>query len=191
MAQTIHYLGGFMKFKSLTSGEITLTAAMVALSLILTFLEIPFNPAIGLKIDFALVPIVIVAVLINRYAGIIALIVQFILVFFRNPAGWLFNAVAGFYFIVTLIIILTLITKVKTKHKITPLFISLLIATIATTILTTLTNYAILIPMLFPKFALSLNQSFALYGPFNLLKFSLVSAVSLMVIPQLQKRLSK
>lgn len=165
----------------------TLTAAMVALSLILTFIEIPFNPAIGLKIDFALVPIVLVAVIISRPAGIAALLVQFLLVFFRNPAGWLFNAVAGLFFLVPLVIMLFLLQKMeKTKPTLT-LSISLVIATIATTLLTTLTNYFVLIPMLFPSFALTLDKTFALYGPFNILKFALVSIISIIIIPQVRK----
>lgn len=178
-----------MKLKSLTSKEITLTAAMVALSLILTFIEIPFNPAIGLKIDFALVPIIIVAVLINRYAGIAALIIQFLLVFFRDPAGWIFNAVAGLYFILPLVIALYFFSQSKKGNIFFSLIFSLLIATVSTTLLTTFTNYALLIPMLFPNFAISLDQTFLLYGPFNLVKFALVSFVSLLIIPQIQKHI--
>ncbi|MGL4662542.1 MAG: ECF transporter S component [Culicoidibacterales bacterium] len=176
-----------MKLKSLTSKELTLTASMVALSFILTFLEIPFNPGMGLKIDFALVPIIVIIVTVNRYAGLAALLIQFLLVFFRNPAGWLFNAVASIFFIIPLIIILYTMKKYDTtKAKFTIVF-ALVVATITTAIITTLINYAFLIPLLFPKFILSLPQSFELYLPFNLLKFSLVSILAYIIIPQIRK----
>lgn len=176
-----------MKLKKLTSQEITLTAVMVALSLILTFLEIPFNPVFGLKIDFALVPIILVAIIVNRYAGIAALLIQFLLVFFRNPAGWIFNAVAGIFFIIPFIIALEVFRTLKNEKPLLTYAIALFIATITTTILTTLTNYTLLIPILFPKFILSFNQTVAAYVPFNFLKFSLISIMTLIIIPQVKQ----
>lgn len=178
-----------MKFKSLSTKELTLAASMVALSLILTFLEIPFNPGIGLKIDFALVPIVLIAVLIHRSAGIAALFVQFILVFFRNPSGWIMNATASLLFIIPFVLSLYFLQKMK-KPLLT-LGISLIIATLVTTLLTTLANFTILIPLLFPKFAISFEQSVIIYVPFNFVKFSLVSIIAFLIIPQIKRYMNR
>lgn len=179
--------GGFMKLKSLTTKELTIAASMVALSLILTFWEIPFNPGFGLKIDFALVPIILIVSIIGRNAGLIALVVQFTLVFLRNPSGWLMNATASILFMIPFILTLYFLQKIK--HPLIVLLSGLTIATITTTILTTLANFALLIPLLFPAFALSLEQTITVYIPFNLVKFSLISLIAFIIIPQVKKYL--
>lgn len=173
--------------KNIKTRDLTITSALIALSLLLTFFGISFFPATPfLKIDFALVPIVIITVLVSKQLGLLALLINFLLVFYRDPSGWIFNAFAGMYFIVGLIITMYLLKNILKKDY--HLFIlSLIIATIFTAILTTLTNHFVLIPLLFPTYQTPLFTTFEIYLPFNLLKFTLVSIVSLLIIPQIQK----
>lgn len=178
-----------MKKKLFTPKQITFVASMIALSFILTFISIPYPFAPFLKLDFAIVPLAIVTIVVNKYAGITGLFIQFLLTFFRNPAGWIFNAAASFIFLVTLILVLSIIST-KTKQKIFSILIALLIATIATTVGATLANYFFLVPLLTPKFALPFNETIALYGLFNFIKFTLATVVTLFVFPQIKKILT-
>lgn len=180
-----------MKRNNLSTTELTLTAALIALSLVLTLFEIPFNPQFGLKIDFALVPIIIITLIVNRYAGIAALFIQFILVFYRNSSGWLFNAVAGLTFLIPFILAFYFIHKIQNKNNNITLNLALVFATLSATILATLANYFVLIPYLFPKFVLSFEKTFILYAPFNFTKFGLISIVTLIIAPPIMKYFKK
>lgn len=174
-----------MNQKIFTPKQITFVAAMIALSFILTFISIPYPFSPFLKLDFAIIPLVIVTIIVNPYAGLTGLLIQFLLTFLRNPAGSIFNAAASLIFLVTLILVLAILPK--EKHLFFSVVIALLIATFATTIGATLANYFWLVPLLSPKYTLPFNETIVLYGLFNFIKFSLASVVTLSIFPQIKK----
>lgn len=168
-------------------------AIMTALSLVLS--EFPKIPIFFLKVDFSDVPIIFSAVYVHPLAGVFIALVKN-LVGLATTSTMFVGELSNFILSCTYCLTASLIYH-KNRNK-TKLLISSVLAIIAVTVMALLTNYFMMIPLYINLYGLKALRGYSevaflfyIILPFNLVKFSLQTAVFLALYFGLYKVLDK
>ncbi len=172
---------------------ITLIGIMTGLSFVLYYFELPvgflFPQAAFLKIDFSDIPSILVSLSAGPIAGITIEFFKNILHFIfltKEPAasGEIANFAAG----VAYLLPLALLARKKYSKRIIP---AMILGTLLTTIAMGFVNYFITLPLYGIPANLRLPMIITSFVPFNLLKGTILSMITLLLYPRLKETLQR
>ncbi|MEG0313833.1 MAG: ECF transporter S component [Erysipelotrichaceae bacterium] len=166
-----------MKIKHYNVSQLVIIALMITLSYILMFTGISIIPAVPhLKLEFSIIPIVIIALGINIRSAILAAFIVNMLDFFSKgsltglPIDQLINLIA-------ITIFLVVIVKFEKNNKTN---IGLIISVLVVSVMMIFINYFFTTPLYFGLLGMELPDNLlyycvSVYGIFNAIKWGLVA----------------
>lgn len=180
--------------KILTTKSITMTAVFAALSTGLYLLEfpLPIFPSM-LKFDFSDLPALIGSFIFGPAFGVVIELFKNVIhmIFFQKDAVYGVGELANFLIGVGLVVPAGFIYKYKRTFK--GALLGLLTGTLCIAIAGIAVNLFILFPLYMPAmpFADRLNMIFVSFLPFNLLKGTVISIVTLVLYKHLKKLIDR
>lgn len=183
-----------MNFKNLSrTQKMSTIAIMAAITVLLSFIYIPFPLATFLKIEVSEVIVIIVTLIFGLRIGLIHAFIKSILYFIVKPDE-IIGDIVYFFASVVLVVSIYFLYNIIFKNKKYRLFYSLLAATIVYAIVLSTANYFVILPLYYSNTFSELNKEpeyfksiLTIYIPFNLMKMSIVSVVTLLVAPRIIK----
>lgn len=166
----------------MSTKKITIFAIILALAIVASFFSFPILPSASfLKIEFSDSFLLIIGMLFGFKELLLAIFLKGIFLYLKNPEiiGVLANLISAFLFTGTFLLMMK-----RTNKWIVALCVSTVVVTIALSIF----NYYVLLPMYSTVYKMNLGSLetviLTAIVPFNLIKGSLLSLISMTLLKQ-------